>query len=206
MDTSRYRGGRGEQGDVPVLFFLTEDMLNGSTSTEKSKNKTKEETGVLSSTSSLLNKIQQDSNESTIQELNLSSQNQPLKSSMSVRLPGDSSSASNNAEGSSPSASTARKSKLVQELDENRNVVASNEDEVGGDDEKTPIPSGKDSSVDRDKDNDKGLFGKVCIVTIAPGLFVLLFVHILESYFALLFIVLSIQTAYKVSCVFNVLA
>ena len=206
MDTSRYRGGRGEQGDVPVLFFLTEDMLNGSTSTEKSKNKIKEETGVLSSTSSLLNKIQQDSNESTIQELNLSSQNQPLKSSMSVRLPGDSTSASNNAEGSAPSASTARKSKLVQELDENRNVVASNEDEVGGGDEKTPIPSGKDSSVDRDKDNDKGLFGKVCIVTIAPGLFVLLFVQILESYFALLFIVLSIQTAYKVSCVFSVLA
>jgi hypothetical protein len=167
MDTSRYRGGRGEQGDVPVLFFLTEDMLNGSTSSEKSKNKTKEETGVLSSTSSLLNKIQQDSNESTIQELNLSSQNQPLKSSMSVRLPGDSTSASNNAEGSAPSASTARKSKLVQELDENRNVVASNEDDLGGGDEKTPILS----SVDRDKDNDKGLFGKVCIVTIAPGLF-----------------------------------
>ena len=160
MDSVSYRGGRGEQGDVPVLFFVTEEMLNGSTNTEKAKNKTKEETGVLSSTSSLLNQIQQDSNESTIQDLNLSSQNQPLKSSMSVRLPGELSTApASNAESSKSSASTARKSKLVQELDENRNVIASNDDQVGGSDDRTPTTvSGKELDA---VNKDEGLFGKV---------------------------------------------
>lgn len=155
-ETVAYRGGRGVQGNIPILFIVTEEMINGTATTDKPKNSTMNQSGVLSSTSSLLNHIQSDSNEAKIDELNISSQKQKnLKSDIEVTLPIPGHSVGTKGdkkEGIWNSKSTSSNIKLVQELDENGQIIP-------------PLDSSvKPASVvnsSNENSEDKGLFGKV---------------------------------------------
>jgi len=144
--TTTYRGGRGDNGDVPVLFAVTEEMLNGVSAQTAGSKDNKCDVNALSSTSSLLNHVQKETKESGLEDLRIPSAAQSVSKSAAkdARVSIDNIIEPNSAN------LPVTKIKLVQELDSSGKIV-----------EKSTSKLSENSDDPSNKKVDKGLFGKV---------------------------------------------
>lgn len=150
-DLAVYRGGRGDSGNVPVLFFVTEEMLEGRQNMKDKKQ------SALANTSSLLSVIQQQGEQeehAAVHDLNIINNTIQQRDAGQVILPILGQTINQAAPTSKPS-----RSRLVQELSADGEVKPEHRSEDDGASEKVDC---------RGKESDRGLFGKVitCCTTV----------------------------------------